>query len=58
MVTIVSRSIAEEVIKNRMPFGNFIEVDSNTINAINNESGDAEVRSFETLEGAIGWLSK
>lgn len=56
MITIVTRQITEHIIRDRMPFGNFIEDEGSSINAISNESGDAQIEKFGTLEEAIAWL--
>ena len=58
MVKMVTIGQAEEVIYNRMPIGNFISLNSLGVVAIANESGDAEVRFFNTYKEAAEWLEK
>lgn len=57
MVNGVSVKVAREIVKNRMPLGNFICF-HNGVQAISNESGDAEVKRFITVTDAVEWLEK
>lgn len=57
MVKEISLEKAQEIVKNRMPFGRFIAIGDYSFIAIENTSGDAQVEHFITLDAAIVFLN-
>ncbi|WP_190283351.1 hypothetical protein [Cellulosilyticum sp. WCF-2] len=56
MIKEISKQEAQEIVKNRMPFGCFIVVGDESFIALENTTGDAQIEPFETEAAAKRWL--
>ena len=56
MIKEISKQEAQEIVKDRMPFGCFIVNGDKRFIALENTTGDAQVEHFETEAAAKRWL--
>lgn len=52
----ISSFEATEIIKSKSPIGKFYRKENNLFIGIDNETGDAWVEEFQTLENCFSWL--